>query len=101
MPASMEEMLMLTRAVSRGARRPLLVADLPFGAYQVSNRQAVTNAIRFVREAGADAVKLEGAGTTIRRTAAIVAAGVPVVVHSTMQRSNGDAENLSMETASV
>ena len=78
---TMEEMLMLTRAVARGARRPLLVADLPFGAYQVSNRSAVTNAIRFVREAGADAVKVEGAGTTIRRAAAIVAAGVPVIGH--------------------
>jgi len=78
---TMDEMLMLTRAVSRGARRPLLVADLPFGAYQVSNRVAVTNAIRFIREASADAVKVEGAGTTIRRAAAIVAAGVPVMGH--------------------
>jgi 3-methyl-2-oxobutanoate hydroxymethyltransferase len=78
---TMDEMLMLTRAVSRGARRPLLVADLPFGAYQISNRVAVTNAIRFVREASADAVKVEGAGTTIRRAAAIVAAGVPVMGH--------------------
>jgi 3-methyl-2-oxobutanoate hydroxymethyltransferase len=78
---TMEEMLTLTRAVARGARRPLLVADLPFGAYQVSNRAAVTNAIRFVRDASADAVKVEGAGTTIRRAAAIVAAGVPVMGH--------------------
>jgi len=78
---TMDEMMMLARAVSRGARRPLLVADLPFGAYQVSNRSAVANAIRFVREAGVDAVKVEGAGTTIRRAAAIVAAGVPVMGH--------------------
>jgi 3-methyl-2-oxobutanoate hydroxymethyltransferase len=78
---TMDEMLVLTRAVSRGARRPLLVADLPFGAYQASNRDAVRNAIRFVREAGADAIKVEGAGTTIRRAAAIVAAGVPVMGH--------------------
>src|SRR5688500_3195764 len=78
---TMDEMMMLARAVSRGARRPLLVADLPFGAYQVSNRSAVANAIRFVREASVDAVKVEGAGTTIRRAAAIVAAGVPVVGH--------------------
>lgn len=78
---TMDEMLTLTKAVSRGARRPLLVADLPFGAYQVSNRVAVTNAIRFVREASADAVKIEGAGTSIRRAAAIVAAGVPVMGH--------------------
>jgi 3-methyl-2-oxobutanoate hydroxymethyltransferase len=78
---TMDEMVMLTRAVARGARRPLLVADLPFGAYQVSNRVAVTNAIRFVRDASADAVKVEGAGTTIRRAAAVVAAGVPVMGH--------------------
>jgi 3-methyl-2-oxobutanoate hydroxymethyltransferase len=78
---TMDEMLVLTRAVSRGTRRPLLVADLPFGAYQVSNREAVRNAIRFVRDAHADAIKVEGAGTTIRRAGAIVAAGVPVMGH--------------------
>ena len=59
-PATMEEMLVLTRAVTRGARRPLIVADMPFGSFQVSDELAVTNAIRFVKDAGADAVKLEG-----------------------------------------
>jgi 3-methyl-2-oxobutanoate hydroxymethyltransferase len=78
---TMDEMLMLTRAVSRGARRPLLVADLPFGAYQVSNDEAVRNAIRLVKDATADAVKVEGAGTTIQRVGAIVSAGVPVMGH--------------------
>ena len=58
----MDEMLVLTRAVTRGARRPLVIADMPFGSYQVSDEDAVRNAIRFVKEAGADAVKLEGAG---------------------------------------
>ena len=53
---------MLTRAVTRGAERALVLADLPFGSYQVSDEDAVRNAIRFVKEAGADAVKLEGAG---------------------------------------
>jgi 3-methyl-2-oxobutanoate hydroxymethyltransferase len=79
--ATMDEMLLLTRAVVRGVRHALVVADMPFGSYQVSNDGAVENAIRFVKEAGADAVKLEGAGTSIRRVEAIVAAGIPVVGH--------------------
>jgi 3-methyl-2-oxobutanoate hydroxymethyltransferase len=78
---TMDEMLMLARAVSRGARRPLIVADLPFGAYQVSNEDAVRNAIRLVKDANVDAVKVEGAGTTIQRAGAIVSAGVPVMGH--------------------
>jgi 3-methyl-2-oxobutanoate hydroxymethyltransferase len=80
-PATMEEMIVLTRAVTRGARRPLVVADLPFGSYQVSDEQAVENAIRLVKEAGADAVKLEGAGPMVSRVAAIIAAGIPVMGH--------------------
>jgi 3-methyl-2-oxobutanoate hydroxymethyltransferase len=80
-PASMEEMLMLTRAVTRGAQRPLVVADMPFGSFQVSDEDAVRNAIRFVKEAGADAVKLEGAGLMLDRVRAIVGAGIPVMGH--------------------
>ncbi|HSK17040.1 MAG TPA: 3-methyl-2-oxobutanoate hydroxymethyltransferase [Gaiellaceae bacterium] len=80
-PATMEEMLMLTRAAGRGARRPLVVADMPFGSYQVSDEDAVRNAIRFVKEAGADAVKLEGAGAMLPRARAIVGAGIPVMGH--------------------
>ena len=74
-PATMEEMLVLTRAVTRGAKRPLVVADMPFGSFQVSDELAVTNAVRFVKDAGADAVKLEGAGTMLSRVHAIVGAG--------------------------
>src|SRR5438445_5733626 len=66
-PVTIEEMLMLTRAVSRGARRPLVVADMPFGSFQASNRTAVTNAIRFVKDGGAHAVKIEGAGASLKR----------------------------------
>ncbi len=80
-PATMDEMLVLTRAVTRGARRPLVVADMPFGSFQVSDELAVTNAVRFVKDAGADAVKLEGAGTMLSRVRAIVGAGIPVMGH--------------------
>ena len=80
-PATMDEMVVLTRAVTRGARRPLVIADLPFGSFQVSDAEAVENAIRFVKEARADAVKLEGAGPTLSRAQAIVGAGIPVMGH--------------------
>ena len=80
-PASMDEMIVLTRAVTRGARRPLVIADMPFGSFQVSDTEAVANAIRFVKEAGADAVKLEGAGPSLSRVRAIVGAGIPVMGH--------------------
>jgi 3-methyl-2-oxobutanoate hydroxymethyltransferase len=80
-PATMDEMLMLTRAVTRGARRPLVVGDMPFGTFQVSDEDATRNAIRFVKEAGADAVKLEGAGAMLTRVRSIVAAGIPVMGH--------------------
>jgi 3-methyl-2-oxobutanoate hydroxymethyltransferase len=80
-PVTMEELVMLTRAVTRGAKRPLVIADMPFGSFQVSDAVAVENAVRFVKEAGADAVKLEGAGPTLSRVQAIVGAGVPVMGH--------------------
>jgi 3-methyl-2-oxobutanoate hydroxymethyltransferase len=80
-PASMDEMLILTRAVTRGAQRPLVVADMPFGSFQVSDEDALTNGIRFVKEAGADAVKLEGAGRSVSRVRALVDAGIPVMGH--------------------
>jgi 3-methyl-2-oxobutanoate hydroxymethyltransferase len=80
-PATVEEMLVLTRAVTRGATRPLVVADMPFGSFQVSDEEALGNAIRFVKEGGADAVKLEGAGATLSRVRTIVDAGIPVMGH--------------------
>jgi 3-methyl-2-oxobutanoate hydroxymethyltransferase len=80
-PATMDEMIMLTRAAARGAKRPLVVADMPFGSFQVSDEEALTNAVRFVKEAGADAVKLEGAGPTVSRVLALVGAGIPVMGH--------------------
>jgi 3-methyl-2-oxobutanoate hydroxymethyltransferase len=80
-PATMDELVVLTRAVTRGARRPLVVADMPFGSFQVSDETALENAIRFVKEGGADAVKLEGAGPTLSRVRALVGAGIPVMGH--------------------
>jgi len=80
-PVTMEEMLFMTRAVTRGARRPLVVGDMPFGSYQVSDEEAVQNAIRFVKEAGADVVKLEGAGPSLSRVRSIVGAGIGVMGH--------------------
>jgi 3-methyl-2-oxobutanoate hydroxymethyltransferase len=74
-------MIVLTRATNRGARRPLVIADLPFGSYQVSDEQALETAIRFVKEAGADAVKLEGAGPMISRARALASSGIPVMGH--------------------
>lgn len=80
-PVTIEELLMLTAAVRRGAPRPLVVGDLPFGSYQRSDEQAVDTAVRFVKEAGCDAVKLEGAGPSVDRARAIVEAGVSVIGH--------------------
>jgi 3-methyl-2-oxobutanoate hydroxymethyltransferase len=80
-PATMEDMLLLARAAARGAERPLVVADMPFGSYQVSTEEAVRNGVRFVKDAGVDAVKLEGAGAMLPRVEAIVGAGVPVMGH--------------------
>ena len=80
-PATLDEMLMLTRWVSRGAVRPLVVGDLPFGSYQVSDEQAVESAVGMVKEGGADLVKLEGAGTSVSRSRAITEAGVAVIAH--------------------
>jgi 3-methyl-2-oxobutanoate hydroxymethyltransferase len=80
-PVTMDDMLLFTRQVVRGVRRALVVADMPFGSYQVSEVDAVQNAIRFVKTAGADAVKLEGAGRMLTRISAIVDSGIPVMGH--------------------
>ena len=80
-PVSTEELLMLCRAVRRGLKTPFLVGDLPFGSYEASDEQAIATAQRFVKEAGCDAVKLEGGGASVERARAIVRAGIPVMGH--------------------
>ena len=81
-PVELDELLMLAKAVRRGLKTPFLVGDLPFGSYEVSDEQAVQTAFRFVKEAGCDAVKLEGGGTTsVARAQAITRAGIPVMGH--------------------
>ena len=81
LPVTVDEMLMLTRAVARGTGRALVVADMPFGAFQVSDERAIEHAVRFVKEGSADAVKIEGAGAMLSRAATIVGAGIPVMGH--------------------
>ena len=81
LPVTMDDMLHHARAVSRGAERPLLVADLPFGSYEASPQQAHSNAIRFLKEAGMDAVKLEGGRSRAPTVRHLVDAGVAVMGH--------------------
>jgi len=78
---TMEDMLRHTRAVSRAAKRALVIGDMPFLSYQVSNEQAVLNAGRFLKEAGAQAVKLEGGTEMADVIRAITRAGIPVCAH--------------------
>jgi 3-methyl-2-oxobutanoate hydroxymethyltransferase len=80
-PISVDELIMLARAVRRGLRTPFMIGDLPFGSYEVSDEQAVRTAQRFVKEAGCGAVKLEGGGASVQRARAVVAAGIPVMGH--------------------
>ena len=80
-PVSVDELVMLAAATRRGLHTPFLVGDLPFGSYEASDEQAIATAQRFVKEAGCDAVKLEGGGSSVRRARAIVEAGIPVMGH--------------------
>jgi 3-methyl-2-oxobutanoate hydroxymethyltransferase len=81
LPVTMEEMIHHAKAVSRGNRRCLLVADMPFLSYHISEEEALRNAGRFVREAGAQAVKLEGGKEMAALVSRMVAAGIPVLGH--------------------
>ena len=80
-PVTLDEIVLMTQWVTRGAKRPIVVADMPFGSYEASNEQAVGNAVRLVKEGGADAVKLERGGTSVERAKAIADAGIAVMGH--------------------
>ncbi len=81
-PVELNEILMLAKAARRGLHSPFLIGDLPFGSYEVSDEQAITTALRFVKEAGCAAVKLEGGGAvSVARSKAISDAGIPVMGH--------------------
>jgi len=80
-PVTVEEMLHHVRAVRRGVRRALLIVDLPYGAYHVSNEQALAAAIRFLKEGGAEAVKFEGGRKRARLARKLVEAQIPVMGH--------------------
>jgi len=81
LPVTVDELLPLVRSVTRSAKRALVVADLPFGSYQVSVEQAVATAVRFMKEGRAHAVKLEGGRHFAPHVTAIVNAGIPVMGH--------------------
>lgn len=81
LPVTVDDLISLTAAVVRGSSRALVVADLPFGSYQASTQQALETAARFMKVAGAHAVKLEGGRRVLPQVEALVSAGVPVMAH--------------------
>lgn len=80
-PVSMEESLMLTAAVCRGVKRAMVIGDMPFMSYQVNSDEAVRNAGRYLKECGADGVKLEGGRVMLPLIKRLVEAGIPVFAH--------------------
>jgi len=81
LPVTMEEMLHHTRAVARGTKRAMVIGDMPFMSYQASVEEAMRNAARFLKEAGAHGIKLEGGREVAEAVRRIAAAGIPVMAH--------------------
>lgn len=81
LPVTVDELMPLVRAVSRCTRRPLVIADLPFGSYQASPEQCFRTAVRFMKEGGAHAVKLEGGIEMVPQVRKLVSCGIPVMAH--------------------
>lgn len=81
LPITVDELMPLVRAVSRCTRRPLVIADLPFGSYQASPEQCFHTAVRFMKEGGAHAVKLEGGIEMVPQVRKLVSSGIPVMAH--------------------
>ena len=84
-PVTVDELLPLVRGVVRGTKRAMVVADMPFGSYQSSPQQALETAARFMKEGGAQAVKLEGGRRVVPQVEALVGAGIPVMAHIGLQ----------------
>jgi 3-methyl-2-oxobutanoate hydroxymethyltransferase len=80
-PVTVDELLPLVKAVVRGTKTSLIVADLPFGSYEEGPTQALRTAVRFMKEGGAHAVKLEGGRRVAAQIAALTGAGIPVMAH--------------------
>ncbi|MGY1635972.1 3-methyl-2-oxobutanoate hydroxymethyltransferase [Geodermatophilus sp. SYSU D00742] len=80
-PVTLEDMLLMTRSVTRSTRRALVVADLPFGSYEAGPQQALASAVRLMKEGGAQAVKLEGGVRVAPQIRALTEAGIPVMAH--------------------
>ena len=80
-PVTMDEMIYHCRPVVKACKRAFVIGDMPFGSYQVSEEQAVENAIRFMKEGGVEGVKIEGGGAVANIARAIVKAGIPVIGH--------------------
>lgn len=81
LPVTLDEVIYHVRMVRRGVKRALLLADLPFGSYQVNTEEAMRSAVRLLKEAGADAVKLEGGASMVPTVQRLTEAGIPVVAH--------------------
>ena len=81
LPVTVDELIPLVRAVTRSAKRALVIADMPFGSYEDGPSQALATGVRFLKEAGAQAVKLEGGRRVAPQVEALVGAGIPVMAH--------------------
>lgn len=81
LPVSVDELMPLVRAVVRGSRKPIVIADLPFGSYQASISQAMETSVAFMKDGGAQAVKLEGGTPILPQVEALASAGIPVIGH--------------------
>lgn len=81
LPVTVDELLPLVRAVSRSTKRPLIIADLPFGSYQASPEQCFHTAVRFMKEGGAHAVKIEGGAEMVPQVELLTRSGIPVMAH--------------------
>lgn len=86
LPITVDEMIVYARGVVRACSHCLVVCDMPFGSYQVSREDALCNAVRIMKETGADAIKMEGGSEILPTVQAIIQAGIPVMAHLDLRR---------------